>query len=749
MTLWPPMRVVRFLSVLSLLSLSQVLFVPAAFGQEATTPDPTTLARRASVYLMQTYTQGENQILSCVGSGTLISANGLILTNAHLVEDTGPCRGDRIIVALPVRLEDSPIPTYLAEPVLIDRSLDIAVIQIRGGLDGSAIASSTLSLPFVSVGDPAALQPGAALTAIGYPDTGESSTVVVPAPLSAVISEAAGGSIAWYQTTAVLGGVMSGGGVFNPDGQLIGVITSASGTDGSEHSPTCLSIQDTNHDGGITAEDACVPIGAPATAIRPITLAIPEIETARRELHPVRVSGVAEALFATAPSISRMYFSPGISETGIATQVTNTLPGGATAAYVFFDFANIPPGTSYDLRATRDGLEVPEWSIGPLAWPGGVRGTWYIGKNDVALSDGRYEFTLRLNGSTAATATLTVGPAQPEPGIFSNLSFSTTDGVTGRVFPAEVQQINASFDFSGMPAEQVWTEVWYLDGTEVSSNTRLWDNGDSGRLTVSAINLDGLPLGVYRLELFVGERLAATGDVTLVGNRTPQGEPQVFSNARMANAISPDNLPAGTVGTVMPLGTTSLYAFVDWDMMPRSTTWTHRWYLDGRLITNTVDSWDAGSVGQNYWIGLTSDRALPEGTYSVEVLVGNKPMFSQTVSIGSGTAVTTGQDTQADDVFISGTVVDAITGEGIPGALVFVLDVEFESAQFLYDESQIQTQTITDQQGRFSLAQGLRRGNYFTVYVFADGYITVLEDTFIVSRDQASPAEIRIVMSRP
>src|SRR6185436_7072331 len=121
-------------------------------------------------------------------------------------------------------------------------------------------------------------------------------------------------------------------------------------------------------------------------------------------------------------------------------------------------------------------------------------------------------------------------------------------------------------------------------------------------------------------------------------------------------------------GSVLPLGTTSIYAFVDWDYLPLGVQWTYRWYLDGRIVASTTQQWNAGGVGRNYWMGISSPTALPEGSYAVEVLVGELPMFSSSVSIGSGTQPITGVQGASSDVFVSGTVVDAITGQGIPGA---------------------------------------------------------------------------------
>ncbi len=97
----------RALAGLLLISLG---LAQAVRAQEAE-PSPTSSIRQATVFLMQTYEQSGSQVISCVGSGTVISPTGLILTNAHLAEAAGPCHGERIIVELPVRLDEPPVPT--------------------------------------------------------------------------------------------------------------------------------------------------------------------------------------------------------------------------------------------------------------------------------------------------------------------------------------------------------------------------------------------------------------------------------------------------------------------------------------------------------------------------------------------------------------------------------------------------------------------------------------------------------------
>ncbi len=710
-------------------------------------------AKRATVYWMQTYDDSGTQALSCVGSGTLISPTGLILTNAHLAENSGPCRGTHFIVALPTHETLPPIPTYVANLVQADPQLDLAVLQIIGGLDGSLISPEDLNLPFVEIGDSSGVFSGNTLAFVGYPDTGRSSVSSVSGRISGITAERFGSSQAWLRTDVPLPGVFSGGGAYDSNGFLVGVPTSAAPTDGQSPNPNCLLLQDTTGDRLISDQDSCVPIGGPISQIRPIANAMPLIEAAKQGFSLGRESAPPLLAALGQPTFSRLFFSIGLTDLGLPANIVTSAPSGTSDLYIFFDFQNMTPNLPYQLVVTLNGTEFPQLGLGPLSWGAMPNGIWFIGTQGVLWPDGTYDFTLLINGQPVASNSISVG-GSPTEAIFSNLTFELPGASGGAPFanillPSQTPQIDARFDFAQLTEGQDWTEVWYLDGAEISRTTRTWDQGEQGQSYVSAINYAGLPLGVYRLELFIGERLAATGDLTLAGNTGTGGQSAIFSNARIVAGVTRDNQPEGPGGNVLPLGTRELYAFVDWDLMPTGIPWTYRWYLDGRMVASSTQRWDSGGVGQNYWFSLASQTPLPEGEYAVEVLVEDYPLFSQKVTIGSGTKPVSGSQNQNTEVFIGGKIINALTGEGISGAMVFILDVAFESPDFLWNENQIYTQAISDENGNFSLPRGLPRGNFYTAYIMAEGYISIIEDNFTIRSDQASPVTVTAEMSKP
>lgn len=711
-----------------------------------------TRSRQATVFLMQTYETGGIQAPSCVGAGTVIDETGLILTNAHLVLPNGPCQGETVVVALPVRLNEPPVPTYLAEPVQIDMGLDLAIVQITGGLDGSRVDPDTLNLPSVPIGDSSTVLQGAGLRFVGYPGIGNQGVTAASGTMMGLTAERNGARIAWFRTNAELGSGMAGGGAFDQTGELIGVVTGAPETDGETPGPSCLSIQDTTGDGLITERDACVPIAAETDAIRPINLALPLITAARSGYELAHMPGIPARLPIDEPRIGQPFFATQIDDYGTPTQIISRLPSDSRSLFVFFTYENMRNGIPYALRVTRNGTEIPRLGLGPLAWGGAPRGIWYIGSENLTWEDGQYVFTIYLNGRVATSAAITVGPGGSEP-VIRNLTFGVLDETgafasTGTLLPSGIERVDAHFEYEGMREGQTWTEVWYYSGGEVSRWTQTWSRGASGHNTAYALNYEGLPAGDYRLEIYIDERLAAIGDLTLAGTANDRREPVLFGNVRLASDVSREDMPAGVTGSVMPVGVDSLYAFFAWDNVPSGLNWTYRWFQDGRLVASTTQSWSSGGDGDPFWVGLQANEALAEGIYAVEVLAENRPMFSANITVGGGAGAISGEAAE-EGVRISGVVTDAITGEPVMGAMVAVLNVEFESATFLNDESQVYATGFSDLAGRFTLSRALQRGRYYTVYVYAEGYLTIVEDNFTIPSEQPSPTEISVQLTRP
>ena len=235
--------------------------------------------QRATVFIMQA-TGGNEPTITCVGSGTIVSRDGLILSNAHNTAPNPTCPGDTLIIALSVRLDEPPVPIYRAELAQADSGLDLALLRITRQNDGRVIDPSSLSLPFVELGDSAGLSLDDTITTVGYPDLGDSAVSVARGTVSGFTAEPSGGDKSWIKTSASIPGAMSGGGVYDAQGRLIGVPTTAPVV-GLSPEARCVTMQDTNRDGVMNSSDTCVPVGGfinslrPASFVRPLRRAKP------------------------------------------------------------------------------------------------------------------------------------------------------------------------------------------------------------------------------------------------------------------------------------------------------------------------------------------------------------------------------------------------------------------------------------------------------------------------------------------
>ncbi|MFO1420758.1 MAG: DegQ family serine endoprotease [Candidatus Competibacteraceae bacterium] len=138
---------------------------------------------------------------SSVGSGFIISPDGYIVTNAHVVEDM-----DRIVVGLYDRTE------LTAQVIGKDSRSDIALLKVK----------PEASLPAVKFGDASKLKVGQWVLAIGSPFGFERTATqgIISALGRSLPSD---NYVPFIQTDAAVNPGNSGGPLFNLDGEVIGV----------------------------------------------------------------------------------------------------------------------------------------------------------------------------------------------------------------------------------------------------------------------------------------------------------------------------------------------------------------------------------------------------------------------------------------------------------------------------------------------------------------------------------------------
>jgi len=153
--------------------------------------------------------RGEQEIPRGVGSGFLISSDGYLLTNHHVVEGA-----DEITVTLPDKRE------FKGKLIGSDPRTDVALVKIDGGTD----------LPTLKIGDPAKLRVGEWVIAIGSPFNLQNT---VTAGIVSAKSRETGELLPFIQTDAAVNPGNSGGPLINMRGEVVGINSQIFTTSGS------------------------------------------------------------------------------------------------------------------------------------------------------------------------------------------------------------------------------------------------------------------------------------------------------------------------------------------------------------------------------------------------------------------------------------------------------------------------------------------------------------------------------------
>lgn len=215
------------------------------------------------------------------GSGTIISQDGLILTNAHVVLSDRYYKVVDLVVSITNEQDQPPQPRFYADILQADAGLDLAVIKVRSDLNGGPANFPSLGIASVPLGRSDDLGLGDPLIIIGYPGIGGETITLTRGEVSGFTAEEAYGNRAYIKTSATIAGGNSGGLAANQRGEIIGVPTAVGTGDIEDEIVDCRRLVDTNRDGVIDEFDNCVPTGGFINALRPIRLALPMIEAAQ------------------------------------------------------------------------------------------------------------------------------------------------------------------------------------------------------------------------------------------------------------------------------------------------------------------------------------------------------------------------------------------------------------------------------------------------------------------------------------
>jgi len=173
----------------------------------------TTITRQAGNLSEYFFGGGEPRAMIGSGSGVIISPDGFIITNNHVIENA---------TQLEVTLNNN--KTYEAKLIGTDPNTDIALIKIE----------TDKELPFITFGDSNQIKIGEWVLAVGNPFNLTSTvTAGIISAKARDLNEFDGNPQSFIQTDAAVNRGNSGGALVNTSGELIGIntaITSETGT---------------------------------------------------------------------------------------------------------------------------------------------------------------------------------------------------------------------------------------------------------------------------------------------------------------------------------------------------------------------------------------------------------------------------------------------------------------------------------------------------------------------------------------
>jgi S1-C subfamily serine protease len=168
------------------------------------------------------------------GSGTILTADGAVLTNYHVVADKEHKRlRDVVAIGLLKAYDQSPELTCIAVPKhgILDPDLDLAVVKCEADLQGKPMRVS--GWPTIPIGKSSDLVPGSSeLSIMGYPGVGGPTIHVTRGTVSGFLGKEGGSGRFWIKTDASIAHGNSGGTAVDDDGFLVGIPTAVAAPSG-------------------------------------------------------------------------------------------------------------------------------------------------------------------------------------------------------------------------------------------------------------------------------------------------------------------------------------------------------------------------------------------------------------------------------------------------------------------------------------------------------------------------------------
>ncbi len=430
------------------------------------------------------------------GSGTILTAEGLILTNNHVVDGDRPNglfndRGLAAIGVVPPDLRGEAVLKYIAVVVKTSPELDLALLQIVALLDDpDAPLPSNLGLSPIELGNSDELVIGDNVHVFGFPGLGGNSPTYTRGTISGFEDENRDGIYDWIKTDANISSGNSGGLAVDDNARFIGV-------------PTWVRFSDMASIGRLRVGNIALGF---------VNSYFPE--------QP-----------GSGPRIINVTYAPSVNRRGQPVNPATSFPNGTTDLYAVFEYAGFINGRPLTYIWYRDGLEIARDTF---TWDGGESGTdWVSIYNDQGLANGFTELQLVFDGTALYRGGVMVGPGTLPQRNTTNASFGAitfAEGVSGNqpvgasTAFSGIKEVYAFFSYQGMSNGLSWMTRWYYNGQLVLERPALWEAGATGNYYVTLSHPDGLPVGQFKLELYIQDRLVQEGSFAVqdAGRRAPR-----------------------------------------------------------------------------------------------------------------------------------------------------------------------------------------------------------------------------------
>ena len=479
----PTRRLAQSAITLLVLALTAFSIRPA----EAISREAINASLRATVQVIMP--DNDFEIFS-LGSGTIMSAEGLILTNNHVVEGdsrNGYMNDDGLaaIAVTPSNMRGEAVIKYYATVVKADPDLDLALLQIVSlSDDPDAPLPDNLGLTPILRGNSDELQIGDEINFYGFPGLGGNSVTFTSGKVSGFLDENRDGVFEWIKTDGEINHGNSGGLATNDQGAFVGVPSA-----------------------GVTDDVGKISL------VRDGNLSLNFVNSYFPG--PVNNNGA---------SVNNVQYAEAVTRRGQPINPALEFPSGITDLYAVFDYSGFEDGRDLTYVWYTDGREIARESF---AWDGGESGTsWVNVFNDNGLGDGLTELELIYDDGSVYRGGVNVGEGPgPEPTpdprgrVIGEIRFAKVDddgnfGDFGDTF-SDIFEVVGVFDYSGMANGVEWGYTWFYEGQNVADNSLLWEADEEGSFELYLSHPDGLPAGNFDLEVYVEGETVQTGSFTV------------------------------------------------------------------------------------------------------------------------------------------------------------------------------------------------------------------------------------------